>query len=75
MGTCGNCKHWDTTGFGLPDKAEVGQCKLVARHWFPTSPEKPIAMNGIEHTRWPVSMLIAVITRREFGCNQFSAQK
>lgn len=81
MGTCGDCKYWDTAGFGMPDRpfgavplAKVGKCKLVARHWFPKSPNKMISLSGIEHTQWPVSELISVITRREFGCNQFSSK-
>ncbi|OGN12809.1 MAG: hypothetical protein A3A13_02075 [Candidatus Yanofskybacteria bacterium RIFCSPLOWO2_01_FULL_43_22] len=82
--TCGNCNYWDTTGFGLrygpkpgvvyPSAwkvALVGQCRLVAKHWFPESPDKPISLIGTEHTRYPVSELIAVVTRREFGSNQF----
>lgn len=84
MGTCGDCKHWDTNGFGLRNDpklntsypfawkvASVGRCKLVARQWSPESADKMISLSGIEHTRWPVSELIGVVTRREFGCNQW----
>lgn len=82
METCGNCKHWETAGFGLREgsakgihrAALVGKCQLVARDWWPYSPDKMIALNGIEHVRWPASELIAVITRREFGCNQFKPE-
>jgi len=77
---CGECVHWNTTGFGTRDTnqvfgvhrlAVVGKCERVAKNWYPYSEDRPIALNGIEHTRWPVSELISVITRREFGCNQF----
>ncbi len=77
MEICGNCKHWDTDGFGLRtawggNKASsVGKCHLVARHWYPYSPDKMIALCGVEHAGSPGSSLISVITRREFGCNQF----
>ena len=80
METCGNCKYWDTSGFGLrkawgSNKASlVGQCQLVARNWYPYSSDKMIALKGIGHTRWPSSELIAVITRREFGCSQFKSE-
>jgi hypothetical protein len=56
---------------GVHKAAMVGQCTLVARHWYPYSPDKMIALNGTGHAHWPGSELIAVITRREFGCNQF----
>lgn len=75
--TCGDCKHWDTAGFGFREdwgsqKASlVGTCRLVSRSWYPTSDKKMISLMGTEHARWPGSKLIAVITRREFGCNQF----
>lgn len=80
--TCCNCKHWDTSGFGLRNgpktgvhrAATVGQCTLVARHWYPYSPDRMIALKGTEHARWPGSELIAVITRREFSCNQFKLE-
>ncbi len=78
MKTCGDCKHWDTAGFGMLDKqfgvtplAKVGKCHIVAKCWYPYSKDKMIALTGVEHTHWPVSELIGVITRREFGCNQF----
>ena len=79
METCGNCKHWDTTGFGLRNGSEfgvhkaasMGKCQLVARDWYPYSPDKMIALNGVQYVCWPASEVIAVITRREFGCNQF----
>ncbi len=80
METCGNCKHWDTTGFGLrkdwgsQKAAQVGKCQLVARSCFPYSPDKMIALTGTEFARWPGSKLIAVITRRKFGCNQFKSE-
>ncbi len=78
METCGNCKHWDTTGFGLRDgpktgvhrAALVGKCQLVAWHWYPYSPNKMIALSGTKLACLG-SDLMAVITRREFGCNQF----
>ena len=75
MEHCGNCKHWDTWGFGLPDKADVGQCNLVARDWYPMRPTKMIALKSIEHVRGLASELIEVVTRREFGCNQFESIK
>lgn len=79
METCGDCAYWDTTGFGLRNSSGrdahkqtiVGKCGKVALHWSPESPDKMIAMSGIEHVRWPASELISVITRREFGCNQW----
>ena len=79
MGTCGNCKHWNVTGFGLHDGSvtsthkvtSIGECQLVARDWFPESADKMISLRGLEHTRFPVSGIIAVVTRRGFGCNQF----
>lgn len=82
MEICGNCKHWDTTGFGLRNgtetgvnqAAQVGECQLVARNWYPYLPNKLIALKGTEHVHWPGSSLIAVITRREFGCNQFKPE-
>ena len=83
MEKCGDCKHWDTSGFGLRNgsqqgpfkQANVGKCVKVSRHWYPESSKKMISLAGIEHTRWPVSELISVITRREFGCNQFEPDK
>lgn len=83
MKICGNCKYWDTTGFGMREgpetgihrAANIGICTLVARCWYPESINKMISLNGVEHTHWPVSELIAVITRREFGCNQFKPNK
>jgi len=79
METCGNCKHWDTSGFGLRESwgsekaTSVGTCTLVARRWYPPHSDKMIALNGTEHAHWPGSELIAVITRRDFGCNQFKS--
>ena len=81
METCGNCKHWDTTGFGFRNgsekgpyrRADVGKCQLVVRSWWPISENKMIALNGTEHARWACE-LISVITRREFGCNQFKSE-
>lgn len=87
MKICGNCKFWDTTGFGLRDGpkpgttyplawkvASVGKCNSVARNWLPESADKMILLKGLEHTRWPLSGLILVITRREFGCSQWSKE-
>lgn len=70
MEICGNCKHWNTLGFNRREISNVGECNLVARHWYPPSPDKMISLKGTEHSRWP--QLISVITRREFGCNQFT---
>ena len=78
--TCGNCKHWDTDGFGLREDwgsqkaAQVGKCQLVARNCFPYSADKMIALIYTEYAGSPGSELIAVITRREFGCNQFKSE-
>ena len=77
MGTCGDCQYWDTAGFGLRDGpawgshrlATVGICKKVARLWDYDDPDKMIALIGTEHSKY--SQLIEVVTRREFGCNQF----
>jgi len=82
MGTCGDCKKWNTSGFGVrkvvsgnEQVAAVGRCELVAKNWYPPDHEKMISLTGLEYTNWPVSNLITVVTRRGFGCNQFESNK
>lgn len=70
MENCGYCKYWDTTGFGDPTKAEVGQCNLVERHWYPMRSDRMISLSGLNNISLRAKDTIGVITRREFGCNQ-----
>lgn len=72
MGICSDCKHWNTTGFGTDKSATVGKCDLVARNWYPYREDKKIALSGTGHAKPMSEGLIFVVTRREFGCNQWS---
>jgi len=73
--TCGNCKHWDFSGFtkiaGDRDGADVGRCQIVVNNWNFLRRGKMIAIYGTEHVSWPACELIRVMTQRRFGCNQF----
>lgn len=78
MGVCGGCKFWDITGFGEQKDAIQGRCTLVARHNNyqadgPQADGPMIALRGTEHCHSNAD--ISVITRRNFGCNQYSARK
>ena len=70
METCGSCKYWDTWGFGERKNTGLGKCNLVSRSWYPPKLDKMISLIANEYSRAPA--LTGVVTRREFGCNQWA---
>ena len=73
METCGDCAFWDTAGYGVRKDAIQGKCTLVAQHNSYQIDGPIIALTNTEHSKAPG--LIAVITRRHFGCNQHAPRK